>query len=213
MSRPLFDIAREIASDWATPSHQAKTYLKGMFYLLGMDDRVADLDATTTVRMFLLYAKTWTGPIAERVKAELAAMRSTNSPTNADLLSANQFPTSDLTLGSCELCDIGLGIPAKHVDGFTHWKARKRMCMHCALILTPGIDLGDGGLYMTDASGVWHHLHGAPNAAPPGEKPMIPDNPTKAVVKPKLRHQLKLFGKRAVRKCVKIVRGLFRRSA
>lgn len=213
MSRPLFDIAREIAADWASPSHQARTYLKGMYYLLGMDDRVADLDAMTTVRMFLLYSKGWTGPVAERVKAELSAMRSTNLPTNAELLASNRFPVSDLNQMSCDSCDASLGSPAKFVDAFTHWKARKRMCQHCALCLSPGIDLGDGAVYMADASGAWRHLHGEPNAAPPGEKLMIPDNPAKAVFKPKLRHRLKLFGRKVAKKCVSVVRGLFRRSA
>ena len=81
MSRPLFKIAMEIASDWHVPSPQAKAYLKGMYYLLGMDDRSADLDAHTTVRFFLLYAKEWHGPVSERIKKELQDMRSRRSPT------------------------------------------------------------------------------------------------------------------------------------
>src|ERR1017187_6681509 len=105
MSRPLFDIAREIASDWKTPSNQSKTYLKGMFYLLGMDDRVADLDASTAVRMFMLYSKEWTGPGADRIKAELAKMRSTNSPKNADLLASMDFARCEMSLTTCEMCD------------------------------------------------------------------------------------------------------------
>ena len=71
-----------------------------MHYLLGMDDRVADLDASTAVRMFLLYAKEWAGPAAERIKAELAKMRSTNAPKNSDLLTASPFASIALSLDS-----------------------------------------------------------------------------------------------------------------
>ena len=59
MARPLFEIARETAADWEKPSPQAKPYLKGMLYLLGVDDHVADLDAMTVLRFFLLYSKEW----------------------------------------------------------------------------------------------------------------------------------------------------------
>src|SRR5438552_2283856 len=98
MARPLFEIAREIAADWQTPTPQAKSYLKGMYYLLGMDDRVADLDAPTTVRMFLLYAKTWTGPTAERIKAELQALRTAAAPKNAELLQPGAYSQQPLTI-------------------------------------------------------------------------------------------------------------------
>src|SRR2546425_4018621 len=129
MTRPLFEIAKEIALDWKTPSPQAKAYLKGMYYLLGMDDRAADLDAMTTVRMFLLYSKDWRGPTAERLKAELLAMRVARAPTNEDLLKLPQFQPGDVSITHCELCDAPLGTPAKFVEAHTHWKKLARMCM------------------------------------------------------------------------------------
>src|SRR5947209_2545495 len=124
MGRPLFDIAKEIVADWQSPSPPARAYLKGMLYLLGMDDHSADLDATTTVRLFLLYAKEWKGPVAERVKAELQEMRTRRSPSNAELLSQGKYAASTLTLDSCELCDASLGTPAKFVDGYSQWNQR-----------------------------------------------------------------------------------------
>ena len=76
MTRPLFEIAKEIAGDWKTPSPQAKAYLKGLYYLLGMDDHSSPTWMRwRPVRMFLLYSKEWCGPTADRVKAELQDMR------------------------------------------------------------------------------------------------------------------------------------------
>lgn len=212
MSRPLFDIAREIAADWANPSTQAKTYLKGLHYLLGMDDRVADLDATTAVRMFLLYSKEWTGPVAERVKAELTGMRKTNAPSNTDLLQADRFPVSDLTLSHCESCDAPLA--GKLIDAYTHWKERKRMCQHCALCLSHGVEIGDGAVLIADEQGRWRHLHGTPNASPPGLKELIPSEKSKKIkIEPTFNQRMRFFSRRVIRKCVKVVSGLFRRSA
>jgi hypothetical protein len=216
MSRPLFDIAREIATDWKTPSHQARTYLKAMYYLLGMDDWVADLDASTAVRMFLLYSREWTGPTAERIKAELVKMRSSVSPTNADLLAAGNFTPLAMSLSSCEMCDASLGTPAKCVDAYTHWGKRAHMCQHCALCLSPGLDVGDGALLIAGEAGAWLLLHGEPNATPPGARVAVHDeNPTLPMntLQPKFRHRLKLLGRRVIRKCTSVVRGMFRRSA
>lgn len=214
MSRPLFDIAREIASDWKTPTPQARTYLKGLYYLLGMDDRAADLDASTAVRMFLLYSKEWTGPVAERVKAELMQMRTSKAPTNAELLAAQSFAPCDMTLDSCELCAASLGAPAKCVDCFTYWGKRARLCQHCALCISPGIDVGDGAVLLADAQGTWRHLHGQANPQPPGARiQSAAPQSSKNDFQPKFRHRLKLLGRRAVRKCVTVFRRVFRRSA
>src|SRR5205823_2269422 len=107
-------------------------YLKGMFYLLGMDDCVADLDAMTAVRMFLLYSRDWKGTVADRVKAELSSMRSSHRPTNAELLAAIPFAVAEQA-NTCEMCDIVLGTPAKLVECHTHWGRCARMCAHCNL--------------------------------------------------------------------------------
>jgi len=212
MARPLFEIAKEISADWQRPSPQAKTYLKGMYYLLGMDDYAADLNATTTVRMFLLYSKEWTGPVAERVKAELQAMRSTGTPTNADLLGQIAFPKCDVAITHCELCDVSLGSPAKFVEGYTHWGARARMCMHCNYCNSMGLIEGDGALCITAADGTWLKLHGEPVA--PAHPPAQDTAPAqRSATSPGIQFRLKHFGRRVVRKCAKIVRQLTRRSA
>jgi hypothetical protein len=215
MARPLFDIAREISSNWHNPSNQAKTYLKGMYYLLGIDDQVADLDAATTVRMFLLYSKEWSGAVADRVKAELKEMRSSKSPKNADLLQTLRFTAADSPITHCELCSAELAAPAKYVDGYTHWNVRARMCVHCNFFLSPGLDAGDGALYLTVDKQVCVKLHGEPNnqsKASDGSKIAINAPPIKPY-KMKLRHQLKLFGRRAVRKVIKVVGQMWKRSA
>jgi hypothetical protein len=177
-----------------------------MYYLLGMDDRVADLDAMTAVRMFLLYSKDWAGAVAERVKAELQSMRLTKAPTNLDLITAHSFDQSELTISHCEMCAGDLGTPAKFVEAYTHWKKLTRMCMHCSYFLSPGIDLGDGAIYMAMADGQWRRLHGRAQlveAAPPSPA-AAPF--TDCLPKPKLRYRLKFLGRRVVRKCVSLVR-------
>jgi hypothetical protein len=216
MSRPLFEIAQEVSADWKNPSPQAKTYLKGMYYLLGMDDRVADLDAATAVRMFLLYSKEWLGPIADKIKAELKGMRLAHLPTNADLLSTSHFAARVMHIDSCELCNAPFGTPAKCVQAYTHWNVCAHMCMHCALFVSPGVDVGDGAVYMLNSDGIWCHLHGKANASPACTQTVPRDRSKigpRSALRPKLRHRLKLFGRKVVKKCAKIVGGLLRRSA
>lgn len=214
MSRPLFEIAKEIAANWQTPTPQAKPYLKGMYYLLGMDDIVADLDASTTVRLFLLYAKTWTGPIATRIKAELQEMRTQKAPTNEQLFAAHVFPSIDDSIAHCDLCDAALGTPGKFVEAYTHWKEKKRMCMHCNYFLSSGLDSGDGALFLSH-DGKWRHLHGAAKWIEPKQSaatsPIV--NGAEPLPRPKLRYRLKFLGKKVVRKCASIVRRLVGRSA
>ena len=197
MARAAFEVAKDIAADWTVVSPQAKTYLKGMHYLLGMDDFVADLDAPTTVRMFLLYSKGWTGPVAEKIKVELQTMRTTRNPKNADLIETNPFPIVEFAIDSCELCSAPLGTPGKYVEAHTHWQARARMCIRCRIFLVTGSDLGDGAVYIAKGNGLWHHLHGAPTLVP-SHSPCLADQqakPTKKVSeRPKLRHIVKFVG-------------------
>lgn len=215
MARPLFEIALEIAADWKNPTPAAKTYLKGMYSLLGMDDIVADLNASTTVRMFLLYCKEWVGPVADRVKAELTAMRSSTFPKNADLLNGDRFPVVDVSISSCELCDAPFGNPQKYVESFTHWGAKARMCMHCNLCLSPGVDRGDGAIYICDSAGRWRHVHGKANGDVFKSLLPAPAAPfkNKNIYQLPLRHRLKRFGRKVVKKCSSIVHGWFRKSA
>jgi hypothetical protein len=180
-----------------------------------MDDRVADLDAMTTVRMFLLYSKDWCGPTADRVKAELQDMRRANAPTNNDLLLSPQFQSSDLSITHCELCEAPLGKPAKFVEAHTHWKQRARMCMHCSYFLSPGIDLGDGAIYIALPDGRWCCLHGTPMvlAPQPASIAASTSDAVNALSKPRLRQRLKYLGRRIVRKCVSLVGNWLRRPA
>lgn len=212
MARPLFEIARDIVADWPAPSPQAKTYLKGLHYLLGMDDRVADLDAMTTVRMFLLYSKPWTGPVAERIKAELQAMRSAHAPGNADLLKECVFPASQQAIDGCELCHVSLGQPGKFVDGYTHWNQRARMCLHCNCFLSSGLEFGNGTLFLAAADGSWLKLHGEPKPVP---VPAPPSTPRVAPIPPppSLRFLVKYYGKKVYKKMAETVRRAVRRSA
>ncbi len=216
MARPLFEIAAEILTDWQTPSPQAKSYVKGMFYLLGMDDRAADLDASTTVRMFLLYSKTWTGPVADRVKAELQVMRSANAPTNAQLLSQRPFTPCQNVVTHCEVCDAALGEPAKFVEGYTHWKACVRMCMHCNYFVSTGLCEGNGALYLVQSDGIALKLYGEPKfsveAAANTALDLAPSTTT-TLAKPDLRFHLKLLGRKVVKRCTAIVSRLTKRSA
>jgi hypothetical protein len=216
MPRPLFEIAREISIDWTNPSPSAKTYLKGMYYLLGMDDHVADLDSATTIRMFLLYSKQWTGQNAERIKVELQNMRTTRRPTNADLLAAHQFAVTDVSISCCELCGTSFGAPPKHVQAYTHWNECARMCMHCAFFLSRGIDSGDGAVFMATGDEVWCHLHGQANAATPYNEAVRSEKPKtrkRLLVKPKLRYRFKRYGHKVIKKCSAILARWFRLSA
>jgi hypothetical protein len=114
-----------------------------MYYLLGMDDRVGDLDALTAVRMFLLYAKDWQSEVAERVKTELQNMRAAKTPTNYDFVTSADFAPCELSISHCEMCDARevrpnslRRIPSK----------RLHACVCTVVTLSPGIDVGDGGL-------------------------------------------------------------------
>jgi hypothetical protein len=212
MARPLFEIAREIVADWQNPSPQAKTYLKGLLYLLGMDDRVADLDASTAVRMFLLYAKQWTGPVAERVKAELQGMRSSHGPNNAYFLKSHTFAVSQEKVAGCDLCDAALGEPGKFVDGYTHWNKRARMCMHCNCFLSSGLEFGNGRLYIAAGDGTWLALHGEPKPVEISTAPVRP-RVSSAMPKPTLRFRMKYYGKKVYKKLSELYHRVARRSA
>lgn len=67
--RPLYQIAREIRVDWASPYFGAVPYLDAMACL----DKITDAygAAETIVIYFLGNARSWHGDIARHVKAEL----------------------------------------------------------------------------------------------------------------------------------------------
>jgi hypothetical protein len=211
MARPLFEIAKEISADWPGPTPQAKAYLKGLYYLLGMDDHAADLDASTAVRMFLLYSKIWIGPTSDRIKAELQALRKAGT-TNAELLQQSSFVEIADGITHCESCDKLLTAPAKFVDGHAYWGKRLRMCMHCNYCLAAGLDEGYGALYIASPEGGWLKLHGEP-IAPPAQTPADAQAPMVSIPQPTLRFRAKRFSRKVIKKAVSVVRQWVGRSA
>ena len=76
--RKLYEIAREIKNDWRQQKSGiyfgAEPYLEAMFSLSTMQDMYGCDTAQYIVTYFLANARTWTGPVAKRVKAELKQM-------------------------------------------------------------------------------------------------------------------------------------------
>lgn len=72
--RPLYEIAKEIRSDWKKVYFGAVPYLEAMETLNGMDDKFICDDAEEIVLYFLSNAASWRGEVARRVKAELKDM-------------------------------------------------------------------------------------------------------------------------------------------
>src|SRR5947209_3844731 len=119
MTRPLHEIARDIAATWPVPSPHAKAYLKAMHYLVGIEDNFAAGNARRIVRCFLLYSKQWQGTDAERIKAELREV-SDGGPLapRADVGSRSEPGTITGPL-VCDLCK--LPITDKFVHGHRVW--------------------------------------------------------------------------------------------
>jgi hypothetical protein len=72
--RPLHRIADDIVRNWPRPNFAAAPYIRDMRHLGGMDTAIGYDDAEGIVLRFLGNARSWTGPEAKRVKAELRAM-------------------------------------------------------------------------------------------------------------------------------------------
>lgn len=73
-ARPIYEIAREIRSDWRTIYFAAVPYLQAMADLDKMTDKFWADDAETVIRYFLANSSTWKGETARRIKAELNSM-------------------------------------------------------------------------------------------------------------------------------------------
>jgi hypothetical protein len=71
--RPLHTIAREISHVWPKPYFGAVPYLRALFDLDDCTDDYCMDSARNVVLYFLSNAKTWRGPDARRIKAELLA--------------------------------------------------------------------------------------------------------------------------------------------
>lgn len=74
MTRPIYEIAREIQNDWKRPYFGAVPYLEAMQSLDSIRDNYYDDTGESVVLYFLANANTWRGETARRVKAELKAM-------------------------------------------------------------------------------------------------------------------------------------------
>lgn len=74
MSRPVYEIAREIRADWKNVYFGAVPYLDAMRSLDSVNDRFYEDDGRTVVVYFLSNASSWRGDVARRVKAELKAL-------------------------------------------------------------------------------------------------------------------------------------------
>lgn len=73
-TRTLFEIAREIRSDWKKPYFGAVPYLEAMESMIHVTDTYIADSGKSVVLYFLSNANTWRGETAKRVKAELKAM-------------------------------------------------------------------------------------------------------------------------------------------
>lgn len=74
MSRPLYEIAKEIRNDWKKVSPYALPYLDAMRELNSINDDFYCDSGRSVVAYFLSNSTTWKGEVARRVKLELKEM-------------------------------------------------------------------------------------------------------------------------------------------
>jgi len=74
MSRPLYEIARDVRKDWKKVNYAAAPYLSAMAELDGINGMYYADSAKSVVLYFLSNASSWRGPVAKAIKAELKAM-------------------------------------------------------------------------------------------------------------------------------------------
>lgn len=67
-------IAQEVRKDWPNMYFAAVPYWEAMLSLNTMADNIGADSAYVIVQYFLSNARTWRGPVAKRIKAELNAM-------------------------------------------------------------------------------------------------------------------------------------------
>jgi hypothetical protein len=73
-SRPIFEIAAEISSDWNKPYFGAIPYINAMHTLVDLQSRYGMDTAKSILAYFLANSGTWRGETAKRIKAELKAI-------------------------------------------------------------------------------------------------------------------------------------------
>ena len=74
MTRPIYQIAREITLDWQKPFYGALPYLVAMRSLQDLKQQYCEDSAESIILYFLSNASTWRGETARRIKAELKTM-------------------------------------------------------------------------------------------------------------------------------------------
>jgi hypothetical protein len=74
VSRPLYEIAREIRKDWSPVNFAAKPYLDAMRELSSINDDYYADSGRSVVLYFLSNAASWRGENARRIKAELKSL-------------------------------------------------------------------------------------------------------------------------------------------
>ena len=72
--RKLYEIAKEIRSDWKNVYFGAKPYLSAMETLSDVNDFYGHEQGDGIVLRFLANAQTWRGEVARRIKKELNQM-------------------------------------------------------------------------------------------------------------------------------------------
>ena len=72
--RPIYEIARDIRTNWPKVNYAAAPYLAAMRDLNAISDKYVYDTGESVVRCFLANASAWRGPEAKRIKAELKAM-------------------------------------------------------------------------------------------------------------------------------------------
>jgi hypothetical protein len=73
-NRPIYEIARDIRTNWPKVNYAAAPYLAAMRDLNAISDKYIYDTGASVVRYFLANASSWRGPEAKRIKAELKAM-------------------------------------------------------------------------------------------------------------------------------------------
>jgi len=74
MTRPIYQIAREVRGNWPKVNYAAKPYLDAMFELSDINDKYYLESGRSIVRYFLANAASFKGDKARELKAELKAM-------------------------------------------------------------------------------------------------------------------------------------------
>ena len=74
ITRPLYEIARDIRTNWPKVNYAAAPYLAAMRDLNAISDKYIYDTGASVVRYFLANASSWRGPEAKRIKLELNTM-------------------------------------------------------------------------------------------------------------------------------------------